>query len=90
MLVFAFGLIHGLGFAGSFSQLQLAPGDTLRSLFFLNVGVECGQLSVVVGCVALTWWFREKSWYRTRITIPASVIIAVVGLWWSVQRAFGL
>lgn len=90
MLVFAFGLVHGLGFAGSFSQLQLSPGDILRPLLCLNVGVELGQITVVAGCAVLTWWFREKTWYRTAITVPASLTIAAIGLWWSVQRAFGL
>jgi hypothetical protein len=90
LLVFAFGLVHGLGFAGSFSQLQLSPGDFLRPLLCLNLGVELGQLTVVLACVALTWWLRERTWYRQRVTIPASLAIAAVGLWWSVQRAFAL
>lgn len=90
LVVFAFGLVHGLGFAGSFSQLQLSPGDVLRPLLCLNVGVEIGQLTVVAACAALTWWFREKAWYRKAITIPASLAIAAVGLWWTVERAFAL
>lgn len=90
LVVFAFGLIHGLGFAGSFSQLQLSPGDILRPLLCLNIGVELGQLTVVAACAALTWWFREKVWYRKAITIPASLLIAAVGLWWTVERAFAL
>jgi hypothetical protein len=90
LLVFCFGLIHGLGFAGSFSALRMAPGDFLRPLLCLNLGVELGQLTVVAGCAALTWWCWTKEWYPRYVIIPASGIIAVVSLFWAVQRGLGL
>lgn len=90
MLVFCFGLIHGLGFAGSFGQLHLAPGDFLRPLLCLNLGVECGQLAVVATCALLTCWCWKRLWYTKAVIIPASAVIAAIGLFWSVQRGFGL
>jgi hypothetical protein len=89
VVVFCFGLIHGLGFAGSFAGLKLAPGDFIRPLVCLNIGVELGQLTVVAGAAALTVWFWKRPWYRKAITVPASVVIAVVGAYWTWQRMFG-
>jgi hydrogenase/urease accessory protein HupE len=90
MVVFLFGLIHGLGFAGAFSTLQLAPGDFLRPLIFLNLGIELGQLTVLAAMAALTWWMWSRWWYRRFVVIPANLIIAAIALWWSVERAFDL
>jgi hypothetical protein len=89
VVVFCFGLIHGLGFAGSFAGLELAPGDFVRPLVCLNIGVELGQLTVVAGAALVTVWFWKKPWYRTRITIPASALIALVGAYWACERMFG-
>ncbi len=89
VVVFCFGLIHGLGFAGSFAGLKLAPGDFIRPLVCLNIGVELGQLTVVATAAAVTVWFWRKPWYRKAITIPASVLIALVGVYWVCQRMFG-
>jgi hydrogenase/urease accessory protein HupE len=89
IFVFIFGLIHGLGFAGSFSQLHLSSDDMLRPLFVLNIGIEIGQLAVVLGCVAVTWWAWKKPWYTPFIVIPASGGIAALALWWTFQRALG-
>jgi hypothetical protein len=89
-LVFVFGLVHGLGFAGSFSMLRLAEGDFTRSLLLLNVGIEFGQLAVVATAAALTCALWRFDWYRTRVTIPASVAIALLATWWTIERGFGL
>ena len=89
-LVFLFGLIHGLGFAGSFSALAMQPGDFARPLILLNVGIEIGQLTVVAACAALTWWAWEKPWYNRVVVYPASILIALLATWWTIQRGFGL
>jgi hypothetical protein len=88
VLVFAFGLIHGLGFAGSFSYLQLSDGDVLRSLVLLNIGIELGQLFVVVCCMLLTFWAWKKVWYTRAIVMPLSGAFAGLGCWWAIERCF--
>jgi HupE / UreJ protein len=89
-LVFLFGLIHGLGFAGSFSALAMQPGDFARPLILLNVGIEIGQLAVVATCAALTWWAWNKPWYNRVVVYPASIAIALLATWWTIERGFGL
>jgi HupE / UreJ protein len=90
ILVFLFGLIHGLGFAGSFTSLQMQPGDFARPLILLNLGIEIAQLSVVAACAALTWWMWQRPWYTRFVIQPASVTIALIAAWWTIQRAFAL
>lgn len=89
-VVFLFGLVHGLGFAGSFSTLKLAPGDFLRSLVLLNLGIEFAQLAVVALAAALTCWMWRRPWYARAVVIPANVGIALIAAWWTVERAFAL
>ncbi|MCY0095742.1 HupE/UreJ family protein [Hoeflea ulvae] len=86
-VVFGFGLLHGLGFAGVLTEIGLSPAHFVSGLVAFNIGVEAGQLAVVAGCYALFGaWFSDKSWYRTRITMPMSLAIAAVAAWWFVER----
>jgi len=88
VLVFLFGLLHGMGFAGVLSQLGLPRSEFLPALISFNLGVEGGQLTVI-GCAFLAvGLFRNRSWYRRAIVVPASCLIAAVGLYWSIQRVF--
>ena len=87
IMVFLFGLLHGLGFAGVLSEIGLPGSRFVSSLLAFNVGVELGQLCVVLACFALVgWWFGSRSWYRKVIVIPTSLVIGAVGLFWFVQR----
>lgn len=88
ILVFAFGLLHGLGFAGVLSEIGLASSDFAVGLISFNIGVELGQLTVIAICLALVWAIKDKPWYRQRITIPASVIIGLIGVYWTIERVF--
>jgi hypothetical protein len=88
-LVFCFGLLHGLGFAGVLSELGLPRAEFLTALLSFNVGVEGGQLTVIAIAFLLVGLpFRRQSWYRQRVVVPASCLIAAVGLYWSVERVF--
>jgi hypothetical protein len=88
-VVFGFGLIHGLGFAGVLHEIGLPRADYVTGLIAFNIGVELGQLAVIAIAFAVTGlWFRSRPWYRTRIVIPASAAIALVGLFWTVERVF--
>jgi hypothetical protein len=86
-LIFGFGLLHGMGFAGALRSLDLVPADFLAALLAFNAGVEAGQLAVIGGAfllVGLTW--RSRGWYRHRVVMPASAAIACVALYWTVER----
>ncbi len=87
-VVFCFGLLHGLGFAGVLRELGLPQGEFASSLIAFNVGVELGQLAVVLMAFLAIGWFRRKTWYRASIVLPLSALIAMIGFYWSVQRAF--
>lgn len=89
-LVFAFGLLHGMGFAGVLAQLGLPRSQFLPALLCFNAGVELGQLTVIAAAFLLIGLpFRHQPWYRRRIVIPASLAIAAIGLFWFVQRVGG-
>ena len=88
-LVFLFGLLHGLGFAGVLTGLQLARADFAVALVGFNLGVEAGQLTVIAAAALLVGWWRQRSWYHRRIVVPASLAIAAVGLYWTVIRLLG-
>lgn len=87
LMVFGFGLIHGLGFAHSFEETAVSSAVMLPALFSFNLGVELGQLAVVGMAYAVTaaWWNRE--WYVPRVAHPASVLIAVTGLYLAAERS---
>ena len=90
LVVFGFGLLHGLGFAGVLQEVGLPHGQFVPALVSFNVGVELGQLAVItLAYLAVGIWGRNRSWYRPRIVIPASTAVAAVGLFWTVQRVLG-
>jgi hypothetical protein len=89
LIVFGFGLIHGMGFASVLTDLGLQKNQFLTSLLTFNLGVELGQIAVIL----LSWfligkWFHKKNWYRKRIVIPISAVIAVIALYWTIERTF--
>jgi hypothetical protein len=88
-VVFAFGLLHGLGFAGALRELGLPRSEFVTALVSFNVGVELGQIAVIATAFALVGWCCRKDWYRPRVVVPVSLAIVVVGSVWAVQRAIG-
>lgn len=89
VVVFVFGLVHGLGFASAMRELDLPLKSLLIGLLGFNVGVEGGQLAVVTLAALATVWLRNPVTYRRAIVIPGSAMIALMGLWWTVTRVFG-
>jgi hypothetical protein len=88
-VVFAFGLLHGLGFASVLTDVGLPEGRFAISLIGFNIGVELGQLSVIAAAfLAVGLPFGTKPWYRARIAVPASCVIAAIGAWWTFERVF--
>lgn len=86
LVVLAFGLIHGLGFAGVLSEKNLPPGLLVTGLIGFNIGVEFGQLAVIAIAFAVTAWLKDAEKYRKYVVVPGSAMIAVMGLYWTVER----
>lgn len=85
-VVFAFGLLHGLGFAGVLRELGIPDGTFAIALASFNVGVELGQLAVVGAAALCIWRWKGRPWFRPRVTMPASAAISVIGIVWTVSR----
>jgi hypothetical protein len=86
LLVFTFGLIHGLGFAQRLVDERIPEGSVVSALLGFNVGVELGQLAVIGLAIAATFWLKDDEKYRRFVVIPASALIALAGLIWAYQR----
>ena len=87
VVVFLFGLLHGMGFAGALRDIGIPQGEFLTGLLSFNVGVELGQLTIILACyLTFGMWFGNKPWYRQRVVIPGSLLIAVIAAYWFVQR----
>ncbi len=89
LVIFAFGLIHGMGFAAALNEIGLPRDAFYTSLISFNVGVELGQLSVILLCYFMFGrWFQQKIWYRNRIVFPLSILIACIATYWTIERIF--
>jgi hydrogenase/urease accessory protein HupE len=88
-IVFGFGLVHGMGFASALTGLGLPQKDYFGSLISFNVGVELGQVAVILLAWALVGrWAAHRSWYKQRVVVPVSVVIGLVAAYWTVERVF--
>ncbi len=86
-IIFAFGLLHGLGFAAMLAEFGLPENGFFLALFGFNLGVEAGQISVLlILWLSVVIWFRHWAGYRRFVVIPVSVVIALTGLLWLWQR----
>lgn len=89
-LVFSFGLLHGMGFAGVLRDIGLPRPQFLTALVAFNAGVEAGQLTVIAIAFALVaYWRADRRLYRRAIVLPASIAISLIGSFWTLQRVFG-
>lgn len=86
-LVFAFGLLHGLGFASVLADFGMPDSAYATALISFNVGVEIGQL-IILGSAyfCITYWFKNKQHFHNYITVPGSLIIGITGLYWTWDR----
>ncbi|MFM2224024.1 MAG: hypothetical protein RJA07_226 [Bacteroidota bacterium] len=90
IIIFIFGLIHGMGFANALKDVGLPPEHFLASLLSFNVGVELAQITVIVAVYFLiAKWFSKKDYYYSKIVYPLSSLIACVALYWTVERILG-
>jgi hypothetical protein len=89
VLVFLFGLIHGMGFASSLNGIGLPPGRFYTSILSFNLGVELGQVAIITAMFLLIIIpLRERTGYRKIVVYPLSAFIAVVAAYWTIERVF--
>jgi hypothetical protein len=88
LVALLFGLIHGVGFANVLADLALPRQDLLTALLAFNIGVELGQLAIVVGVLPLLMLAGRRAAYG-RVMPIMSLAIAAIGVAWFMQRAFG-
>jgi uncharacterized membrane protein len=87
LLVFLFGLIHGMGFASSLNEIGLPPGKFYTSILSFNIGVELGQIVVILTMFSfIIIPLRKKILYRKVVVYPLSVFIAIVAAYLTVER----
>lgn len=90
LVIFGFGLLHGLGFASVLGEFGLPQNQFIPALIGFNLGVEIGQISIIAGLfIGLGYWFRDKWFYRPFITTPVSLAIAAIGIYWCFDRILG-
>jgi len=89
LIIFLFGLIHGMGFANALKEIGLPDNHFITSLLFFNLGVEAGQVTIILAAYyMISKWFCEKSWYKKRLVYPISTTIACIALYWTIERIF--
>lgn len=87
IIVFLFGLIHGMGFASALNEIGLPPNQFFTSILSFNLGVEIGQVSIIITMFALIIIpFRNKLFFRKAIVYPLSIAIAIIAAYWTYQR----
>lgn len=89
-MAFAFGLIHGFGFASVLADLGLPESALLVALLAFNAGVEIGQLAIVAAFLPLAYALRKTFFYRRIVLQGGSLTITAIALLWFVERAFDL
>jgi hydrogenase/urease accessory protein HupE len=98
LVAFAFGLLHGFGFAGALSEVGLPQHAIPLALLFFNLGVEVGQLAFVALVMALAWWLPRPmarltlvraDWTRARLDVAAAYAIGTLAAYWLIERTIG-
>ncbi|MFM8982200.1 MAG: HupE/UreJ family protein, partial [Spartobacteria bacterium] len=86
-LVFALGLLHGMGFASVMQELDLPEGQVIKPLVGFNLGVEIGQIAVLALAYGATFWFIRHDKFKV-LSKVASAMIGLIGLYWTYERVF--
>lgn len=86
LVAFAFGLLHGLGFAGALSQIGLPESGTIAALFLFNVGIELGQLAIIALVVTALAVFRVK--YNRLAYVSPIYFVGCISSFWFIQRSW--
>jgi HupE / UreJ protein. len=89
LIVFMFGLIHGMGFASALNEIGLPPNKFYASIIAFNGGVELAQaiiIMIIFSSLVASW--GKKTWYRQRVVYPLSGVIALIAGYWTITRLF--
>ena len=86
IITFAFGLLHGMGFASVFADLNAQSNNLVLSVAAFNIGVEVGQLAIVAVLLPLLLWLRHFAFYAKTLMPLLSSIIAIIAINWTIQR----
>lgn len=89
MMAFGFGLLHGFGFASVLADLGLHTGLLALALVSFNLGVELGQLSLVIAIMPLAFYLRHTRFYRIGVLQGGSLLVALIAAIWTIERALG-
>lgn len=91
IVAFAFGLVHGLGFAGALGELGLPPADVPPALLFFNLGVEAGQLLFVAAWLILAWLISKvKFKLPARLTLAPEYALGIMATYWLMERTLAM
>jgi len=91
LIVFFFGLVHGLGFASALNEVGLPRNNFFTSILAFNIGVELGQIAVILAVFGLLIIPLGKGVnYRKRVVFPLSIIIALIAGYWTVERILAI
>jgi hydrogenase/urease accessory protein HupE len=87
LLTFAFGLIHGFGFASALRDLGVGAGvKAVAPLLSFNLGVEIGQVAVAAIVLPLIWKLRQRPRFVVRYVPAFSILVAMAGGYWLIER----
>ena len=87
IVLFAFGLFHGMGFASVMKDLPFRMGDLKQLLLSFNIGVELGQLAIVIAVFPVIFFLRKSKFYQPVILVGGSLVICMIAAWWFYERA---
>ena len=89
LIIFIFGLVHGMGFASALKEIGIPPNNFFSALLFFNLGVEFGQISIIfLAYILVSRWFSTKPYYKEKIVLPISSVIACIAVYWTIERLF--
>jgi hypothetical protein len=86
LITFAFGLIHGMGFAGALAELGFPEQQQVVSVLAFNVGVELGQIAILLVCLPVLIFARNKLTYQKYVMPSVSILIGLLAIYWVIER----
>ncbi len=90
ILAFSFGLIHGFGFATVLKEMTLKSSELIGSLLGFNLGVEIGQMVIVLTLIPLIYFSRKTKFYRYILLYGFSILTAIISILWAYERYYNI